>query len=86
VLTADEVFVKPAFDRILFDDIVEADEALGAVCGDADGCVAVDGSLIPDEDFERFESKIIFTKDRYHHRASYNYELDVKMNYAQGLI
>ena len=84
VLTMDGQYVKPSYDKILFSEIVETDEALGAILDSKDGCVSIDGRLVPDEDFEANENKLIFSKGRYSHRASYNYELDVKMDYAKG--
>ena len=86
VLTMDGVYVKPSYDEILFSEIMEADEALGAVLDGRDGCVSVDGKLVPDEDFEKYEDKLVYSKGRYSHRSSYNYELDVKMGYAEGKI
>ena len=86
LLTMDRQYIKPAYDEILFSEIVDTDEALGAVVNGHDGCVSIDGSLVPDEDFEKYEDKIIYTKGRYSHRASYDYELDVKMGYAEGKI
>ena len=86
VLTMDGIYVKPSYDEILFSEIVDADEALGAVLDGVDGCVAVDGRLVPDEDFEANEDSLVYTKGRYSHRSSYDYELDVKMGYAEGRI
>ena len=86
VLTMDGQYVKPSYDEILFSEIIETDEALGAVLDGRDGCVSIDGKLIPDEDFEKYEDKLIYAKGRYSHRSSYNYELDVKMGYAEGKI
>ena len=86
VLTMDGVYVKPSYDEILFSEIMEADEALGAVLDGRDGCVSIDGNLVPDEDFEKYEDKLVYSKGRYSHRSSYNYELDVKMGYAEGKI
>ena len=86
VLTMDEQYVKPSYDEILFSEILEDDEALGAVLDGHDGCVSIDGRLVPDEDFEANEDKLVYVKGRYSHRSSYNYELDVKMSYAEGKI
>ncbi len=84
VLTMDGQYVGPSYDEILFSEVVETDEALGAVVDGKDGCVSADGRLVPDEDFEANVNKLIYTKGRYSHRASYNYELDVKLDYAKG--
>ena len=73
-------------DLLKFDYVLETDEALGAVLDGCDGCVSIDGKLVPDEEFEKYEDKLIYVKGRYSHRSSYNYELDVKMGYAEGKI
>ncbi len=86
VLTLDGQYVKPSYDKILFDEIVETDEALGAVLNGKDGCVSIDGHLIPDENFDTYTDKLIYSKGRYSHKSSYNYELEVKMEYAKGKI
>lgn len=86
VLTLDGQYVKPSYDEILFSEVLETDEALGALLEGRDGCVSIDGRLVPDEDFEENEDKLIYVKGRYSHRSSYNYELDVKMGYAEGRI
>jgi len=86
VLTVDGQYVKPSYNEILFSEILEADEVLGAVLNGCDGCVSMDGRLVPDDEFEENVDKLIYTKDRYSHRSSYNYELDVRMGYAEGVI
>ena len=86
VLTMDGQCVMPSYDEILFSEIVDTDEALGAIIDGRDGCVSIDGKLVPDEDFEKYEDKLVYSKGRYSHRSSYNYELDVKLGYAEGKI